>query len=98
MKIWIEMSRDNEHGGGSWSFTHCIWAPTYKKGKRNTSWLFWENVQKVRAGDIVFHLKGEGKKACFSGYSTVDTDGHKTDERPPVPGEWEYCASFSGLF
>ena len=33
MKIWIEMSRDIEHGGNEWGFTKCIWAPTYKKGK-----------------------------------------------------------------
>lgn len=64
MKIWIEMSRDEEHGGDEWGFTKCIWAPTYKKSEgKDKSWPFWDNVNKVKTGDIVFHLRGEGKKS-----------------------------------
>ncbi len=99
MRMWIEMSRDIAHGGGEWEFKKCIWAPTYKNGsKKGQHWLFWDNVQKVREGDIVFHLLGKGEEANFVGYSIVDTDGHETKERPPIPGEWGYCESFYRAF
>lgn len=95
MKIWIEMSRDIEHGGGEWGFTQCIWAPTYKNGEgSNKSWLFWDNVNKVKKGDLIFHLRGKGKKAEIVGYSIAKTDGYRTEECPPVAGEWAYCNSF----
>lgn len=95
MKIWIEMSRDIEHGGDEWGFTKCIWAPTYKKGKgTNKSWLFWDNVNKVKSGDFILHLRGKGKEAEIVGYSIAKTDGYRTEERPPIAGEWAYCNSF----
>lgn len=95
MKIWIEMSRDIEHGGSEWGFTKCIWAPTYKKGKsRNKSWLFWDNVYKVKIGDFILHLRGKGKAAGIVGYSIAKTNGYRTEERPPIAGEWAYCNSF----
>lgn len=99
LRMWIEMSRDITHGGDKWEFGKCIWAPTYKKGaKKGQKWLFWDNVQKVREGDIVFHLLGKGEKAYFVGYSIVEIDGHETKERPPVPGEWGYCEIFYRAF
>ena len=95
MKIWIEMSRDIEHGGDEWGFTKCIWAPTYKKGKgTNKSWLFWDNVNKVKSGDFILHLRGNGKEAEIVGYSVAKTDGYRTEECPPIAGEWAYCNSF----
>lgn len=95
MKIWIEMSRDVEHGGNEWGFTECIWAPTYKKGQgRNKPWLFWDNVNKVKADDYILHLRGKGKKAEIVGYSIAKTNGYRTEERPPVAGKWAYCNSF----
>lgn len=95
MKIWIEMSRDTEHGGNGWGFTKCIWAPTYKKGKgSNKSWLYWENVNKVKSGDVILHLRGKDKEAEIVGYFIAKTDGNGTEERPPIAGEWDYCNSF----
>lgn len=38
--VWIEMSRDEIHGGGEWGFKKCIWSPAYKKGDLKGSWLF----------------------------------------------------------
>ena len=99
MRMWIEMSRDEEHGGKEWGFTKCIWAPTYKKSKgEDKSWPFWNNVNKVRAGDIVLHLRGKGQRAEFVGCSFVKTNGHETLERPPIPGSWGYCKSFYRAF
>lgn len=99
MKMWIEMSRDEEHGGKEWGFTKCIWAPTYKKSESgNKSWPFWDNVNNVKAGDIVFHLRGKGHKAEFVGYSIAKTAGHETLERPPSAGDWAYCSRFYRAF
>lgn len=28
--MWIEMSRDEVHGGGDWAFAKCVWSPTHK--------------------------------------------------------------------
>lgn len=98
MKMWVEMSRDEDHGGDEWGFTKCIWAPTYKKNDENKTWPFWENVSKVRTGDIVFHLRGKGQDAKFVGFSIAKSDGHKTSERPQNPGSWAYCKSFYRAF
>lgn len=99
--IWIEMSRDETHGGGAWAFSKCIWAPTYKRienSERKSSWLFWENVLRVKSGDIVIHLSGKGRKAAFVGYSTAESDGHSTSEKPPNAGIWAYSATYYRTF
>ncbi|MEY8523518.1 hypothetical protein D7X98_10085 [bacterium 1XD8-76] len=98
MKMWIEMSRDEEHGGSEWGFTKCIWAPTYADGEKSKTWPFWENVNKVKAGDTVFHLRGKGREAYFVGFSIARSDGHKTSERPQNLGKWAYCKSFYRAF
>ena len=60
------MSRDEEHGGEAWGFAKCIWAPTYKKSEgEDKSWPFWNNVNKVKAGDIVLHLRGKVQRAEY---------------------------------
>ena len=88
------MSRDDIHGGGEWGFAKCLWSPAYKQGKRNGSWLFWNNILQVQKEDIVVHLRGKGSKANFVGYSVAATDGHETLERPPQAGVWGYATSF----
>ena len=88
------MSRDDVHGGGEWGFTKCLWSPAYKQGKRNGSWLFWNNLLQVHKEDIIIHLRGKGYKANFVGYSVAATDGHQTLERPPQAGTWGYATSF----
>ena len=91
--IWLEMSREEKHGGGEWSFQKCIWAPSHKKGTNN-KWLFWENILNVRKNDIVIHLRGKGEEAAFIGFSNVISDGYETKDRPPHAGVWEYAESF----
>lgn len=92
--VWIEMSRDKIHGGGEWSFPHCVWAPTYKNEPQKGRWSFWSNILEIKTGDVIIHLRGIGDKAAFVGFSVAETDGHKTMERPPCPGKWEYCESY----
>lgn len=99
MRMWVEMSRDEMHGGKEWGFTKCIWAPTYKKGtSENMSWRFWDNVNKVKEGDVVFHLRGKGRNAEFVGFSIAKSDGHETLECPPDAGDWNYCKRFYRAF
>lgn len=95
--LWIEMSRDEVHGGGAWGFTRALWSPSHKNtsdGKRGGTWPWWENVLKVRQGDTIYHLRGEGHKAQFVGFSLAETDGFVTKERPPQPGIWDYATSY----
>jgi hypothetical protein len=91
--IYLEMSRDEQHGGGTWGFTNCVWAPTEKKGAGG-SWPFWEKVLQVREGDTIIHLRGVPPDAYFVGYSTASADGFQTSRRPPDPGEWSYAEAF----
>jgi len=90
--IYIEMSIDETHGGGTWAFKNCIWAPTQKKDGR--SWPFWSKVFDVRDGDTVLHLRGKTPNANFIGYSTVSGDGFQSTKRPPNPGEWDFAPAF----
>ena len=90
--IYIEMSRYDIHGGGTWVFPNCIWAPTEKD--KGGSWPFWTKVLSVREGDIIIHLRGKTPKAYFVGYSTVASDGIKTNQRPPDSGKWNYATGF----
>src|SRR5690348_9490222 len=91
--MWLEMSRDEMHGGGEWGFTKCLWSPTTKKGG-TSKWAYWENLLRVKAGDTVLHLRGEGKKAAFVGFSIAENNGYKTNDAPGKPGGWAYAKSF----
>lgn len=86
------MSRDEAHGGGTWAFTNCVWAPAEKRG--GGTWPFWSKVLDVRQGDTVIHLRGKTGDAHFVGYSTASGDGFRTTRRPPDPEEWDYASAF----
>jgi len=90
--ILIEMSRDVVHGGGTWAFPNCVWAPTRKKN--GARWPFWEKVAAIREGDVVLHLLGVSPNAHFVGFSLVAADGFETSKRPPDPGEWGFAKFF----
>jgi putative restriction endonuclease len=90
--LWLEMSRDEAHGGGTWGFGQALWSPTHRTD--GTKWAFWQTLLRVEAGDTVLHLRGKGEKAAFVGVSTARSDGEETDERPPEPGEWAYAKTF----
>jgi len=90
--IYIEMSRDEAHGGGTWAFTNCVWAPTEKRG--GGAWPFWTKVLDVRQGDTILHLRGKTPNANFIGYSVASGDGFQSTRRPPDPKEWDYAPAF----
>lgn len=90
--MWLEMSRDEKHGGQGWGFAECLWSPTHKNpiGK----WPYWELLQQVERSDVVIHLRGKGKRAQFVGYSIADAKGYETTARPPSAGQWSYASSY----
>src|SRR5919112_630978 len=61
--LWLEMSRDEAHGGGSWAFGQSLWSPSRKTN--GTKWAFWNTLLRVEAGDPVLHLRGKGDRATF---------------------------------
>ncbi len=90
--IYLEMSRDKVHGGGTWAFPKCLWAPVEKQG--GGSWTFWTKILQVTPGDTIIHLRGVPPDAAFVGYSTATGDGFETGRRPPQPGKWDYSERF----
>src|SRR4051812_25442287 len=89
---YIEMARDEIHGGGDWSFGKCVWAPAHKK--KGGNWPHWLKVKQVRQGDTIVHLRGIPPDAHFVGYSIAASDGYETTNRPPEPGEWAFAERF----
>jgi hypothetical protein len=89
---WLEMSRDEQHGGVGWGFGECLWSPTQRKG--GGKWGYWELMKQVKGGDTVFHLREKPPKAAFVGFSYADSDGFETNRRPPELGPWEHADSF----
>jgi putative restriction endonuclease len=81
--IYLEMSRHEAHGGGTWAFPNCVFAPTVKEG--GSRWPFWDKVLAIRTGDTILHLRGIPPKAFFVGYSVASADGFETSKRPPDP-------------
>jgi len=90
--MWLEMSRDEEHGGLGWNFLECLWSPAYKRN--NKHWGYWDLLLKVKKGDMIFHLRGKTPDAFFIGYSIAEEDGYKTNDKPPISKEWGYADSF----
>jgi len=89
---FIEMARDEVHGGGEWSFTKCLFSPT--RTVDNKRWPFWNKILDVRKGDLILHLRGNTHHAFFVGYSIASADGYETDLRPPDPGDWSFSQRF----
>ena len=90
--LYLEMSRDAVHGGGTWAFKNCIWAPTRKEN--GATWPFWSKVSDVRRGDQILHLRGVPPHAAFVGFSTASSHGYETSSRPPDPKGWDFAATF----
>ncbi len=89
--LWLEMSRDQLHGGDGWEFTRTLWSPARKRD--GSKWAFWENVFKVREGDLIVHLRDIGRESFFVGTSTADTDGFETNQRPPKLSQWSFATA-----
>jgi hypothetical protein len=84
--MWLEMSRNpSRNRNNEWGLTKSAWSPS--KTSKNTGWIFWDNILKVKQGDIVFHLVGETHNAQIIGYSTADSNGFTTQEIPPIQND-----------
>ena len=90
--MYLEMTRDQTHGGGEWRFPRCVWAPAEKE--RGGQWPFWTNVLRIREGENLLHLRGVPPKSAFVGWSVARSNGFETAERPPRPGRWGYAKIF----
>jgi hypothetical protein len=90
--IYLEMSRDPVHGGGTWAFGNCIWAPNAKQD--GSQWPFWSKILEIREGDLILHLRGVTPNAEFIGFSIASGEGFETRKRPPEPKEWAFAETF----
>ncbi len=91
--IYIEMARDEDHGGGwMWAFTNCVWAPVEKRN--GSSWPCWNKVVNIKEGDTILHLRGKPPNAQFVGFSKASSNGFISSRHPPNPGEWGYASAF----
>jgi len=73
--MWLEMSRDEEHGGAGWRFTKCLWSTSRTESLK--TWAFWDTLLRVKKGDLVFHLRGRTHRAAFVGYLTSPPSMHQ---------------------
>lgn len=48
--IFLEMSRVETHGGGTWAFPNCIWSPWQKE--KGGKWPFWKKVLAVKGFNL----------------------------------------------
>lgn len=90
--IFIEMARNEVHGGDGWEFLNCVWSPTKKQ--TGGQWPFWNKILNIKKGDIILHLRGVPPHANFVGYSIASSDGFETSNRPPYPEGWNYAETF----
>lgn len=90
--MWVEMSKVISHGGKGWDFSQCLWSPSHKIS--GSKWFYWENLLKVKEGDLVLHLQGTHPNANFVGYSFAGSDGYETVDRPTIPGRYDFAKSF----
>src|SRR4051812_26630079 len=86
--MWRE---DGNHGGPGWAFGECLWSPARKEN--GGRWPYWDRLKDIKAGDLVFHLRGK-KNAAFVGYSFAASDGHETSLRPAEADAWSYSQTF----
>jgi hypothetical protein len=84
--IYLEMSRDEEHGGAGWGFTECLWSPSRKSN--GSHWSHWDLLMSVKKGDTILHLRGKTGTAAFVGYSFASSDGYIANSRPPLVKGW----------
>ena len=92
MAFFIETFTTEIHGGGSWDFPNCVWAPTLRTDGISSG--YWKTILEVKKGDIIFHLKGKHPNAKFVGFSVAKSDGYETEIRPPNPENWSYAEIF----
>ena len=70
--MWLEMARDETHGGNGWEFGSCLWSPSVKtNGQR---WPYWDLLKQVIGTG--FRFAGGAFNASSAGW---------IQERPSCP-------------
>ena len=90
--VWIELRTKDVRYDTGWNTTESIWAPTRKK--RGGRQGYWQLVNSVTKGDVIFHLRYYDGHKRFIGYSVAQSDGYITRARPKV-GEFDESYSIA---
>src|ERR1700755_2471506 len=91
--VWLELRTQSNIYLPSWNFAESVWIPTHKKNGSN--WPFWNLVNKVIKGDLVFHLRYVNNEKKFVGYSIAASDGYVTYELPTVSKhDWDFSNTY----
>lgn len=72
------MSRTPEERHPNRQVGECLISPTKKAN--GTKWKYWDNLLKIKEGELIFHLCGKDDKAEFVGFSTASSDGYITNK------------------
>ncbi|NNT70925.1 hypothetical protein HKT18_01735 [Flavobacterium sp. IMCC34852] len=90
--IWLELRANNTIFDKGWNFKESVWAPTKKADGAN--WPFWNLVNDVTKGDLIFHIKENNGIKYFVGYSIAATDGYLTKFTSSKNHIWSYTDEF----
>jgi putative restriction endonuclease len=81
---WLEMTRDPKDRPRGWGVGECLWSP--RRNEIGRPWAFWETMQQVQPGDVVFHLCGRWPETVFTGFSTAAGPCVWLENGPNGPG------------
>jgi putative restriction endonuclease len=91
--IWLELRTNNTTYNPGWNFSESVWAPILTRD--GSEWPFWNLINQVVKGDIIFHLRNVNGDKRFVGYSTASTDGYLTSSSPTQQNhEWDYIQTY----
>jgi hypothetical protein len=91
--IWLELRANNRTYNPGWNFSESVWAPT--QTQTGSEWPFWNLINQVVKGDIIFHLRKINRDKRFVGYSTALTDGYLTNISPTQEQhEWDFIQTY----
>lgn len=94
--IWLELRTNIREYDSGWNLFESVWAPTRNAGGGKAGgkkWPFWNLVDNVRDGDMIFHLVKTSKGRRFEGVSYASGDAYTTAQKPALD-----IVSSSGFF
>ncbi|PKP01948.1 MAG: hypothetical protein CVU11_13555 [Bacteroidetes bacterium HGW-Bacteroidetes-6] len=91
--IWLELRTNNRTYNPGWNFSESVWAPIQTQD--GSKWPFWNLINQVVKGDIIFHLRNINGNKRFVGYSTAATDGYIISGSPTQQNhEWDFVQTY----